>query len=200
MPFELPGGDRWEVHVVAPTYFHGKNDIRPATFVRSPSELCPVEGVHSYLTQFVHVFAYGWPSLRKALSGSWDIVHAWEEPYILAGAELAACVPRRARFVFRTAQSLNKWYPPPFNCFERYVLRRAAGWICSGQLVAANLAKRRGYAKRPWQEFPLELIRRSSVQTRPRGVRSVNRWNGMSMVLRLSVTSAASSWRRAFAL
>ena len=62
---------------------------------------------------------------------------------------------RRARFVFRTAQSLNKWYPPPFNCFERYVLRCAAGWICSGQLVAANLAKRRGYAERPMARIPL---------------------------------------------
>jgi glycosyltransferase involved in cell wall biosynthesis len=149
------GGGRWEVHVVAPVYFHGKNDIRPATLVPSPNEPCPVDAISSYSTRFVHVFAYGWLSLSRALAGSWDIVHAWEEPYILAGAEIAACVPRRTPFVFRTAQSLNKWYPPPFRFFERYVLRRSAGWICSGQLVAANLAKRPGYATRPMARIPL---------------------------------------------
>jgi len=149
------GGDQWDVHVVAPGYFHGKNDIRPATFTRYPHERCPVESVPAYLTRFVHVFAYGWPSLCRALSGSWDIVHAWEEPYILAGAELAACAPRTARYVFRTAQSLNKWYPPPFNVFERYTLHRASGWICSGQLVAENLAHRPYYSARPMARIPL---------------------------------------------
>ena len=103
----------------------------------------------------MHVFAYGAPSLRRALSGAWDIVHAWEEPYILAGAELAVHAPRQARFVFRTAQSLDKWYPPPFNLFERYTLHRAAGWICSGQLVAENLGKRPRYAARPMARIPL---------------------------------------------
>src|SRR6476661_7535330 len=102
------GGDRWDVHAVAPAYFHGKNDIRPATFTRYSDEPCPVESVPTYLTRSVHLFAYGWPSLRRVLRGSWDIVHAWEEPYVFAGAELAACTPRNARYVFRTAQSLDK--------------------------------------------------------------------------------------------
>ncbi len=149
------GGGRWEVHVVAPSNFHGKEDLRPAVFAPQPDEPCPVVPVPAYLTRLVHLFLYGWPQLRHALRGPWDIIHAWEEPYILAGAELAACTPRTARYVFRTAQSLNKWYPPPFNLFERYTLNRAAGWICSGQLVAENLGKRSRYADRPMARIPL---------------------------------------------
>ena len=41
----------------------------------------------------------------------------------------------------RTAQSLDKHYPPPFNWIERYAMRRAAGWICSGNLVAETFRK-----------------------------------------------------------
>src|SRR5262245_18578259 len=149
------GRGRWEVRVVAPAYFHGTNDLRPVAFSPRPGEPCPVEAVPAYLTRYVHVFAYSWARLRRALRGPWDVVHAWEEPYILAGAELAASAPKAARFVFRTAQSLNKWYPPPFNLFERYTLRRAAGWICSGRLVAENLGRRSGYAARPMACIPL---------------------------------------------
>ena len=149
------GGGRWEVYVVAPSNFHGKDDLRPAVFSPQPGEPCPVVRVPAYLTRLVHLFYYGWPQLRHALRGPWDIVHAWEEPYILAGAELAACSPRTAHYVFRTAQSLNKWYPPPFNLFERYTLNRAAGWICSGQLVAKNLSERPRYSDRPMACIPL---------------------------------------------
>ena len=41
--------------------------------------------------------------------------------------------------LYRTAQSLDKRYPPPFNWIERYAMHRAAGWICSGRLVAETL-------------------------------------------------------------
>jgi glycosyltransferase involved in cell wall biosynthesis len=149
------GGGRWEVQVVAPSYFHGKEDIRPAAFAPRAGEPCEVIPISAYLTRFVHVFSYGLSSLRKIMNVPWDVVHAWEEPYILSGAELAATTPRSARFVFRTAQSLDKWYPPPFSLFERYTLSRAAGWICSGQLVAENLRKRARYSERPMARIPL---------------------------------------------
>ena len=149
------GGGRWEVKVVAPRYFHGKEDIRPAAFAPRVGESCEVIPIRAYLTRFVHVFSYGLSSLRQVMNAPWDVVHAWEEPYILAGAELAASIPRSARFVFRTAQSLDKWYPPPFCLFERFTLRRAAGWICSGELVAENLRKRARYAARPMARIPL---------------------------------------------
>lgn len=149
------GGERWEVRVVAPRYFHGKDDLRPAVFAPRGDEPCPVISIRAYMTRFVHVFGYGLSSLRRAMNGQWDIVHAWEEPYILAGAELAASAPRSACFVFRTAQSLTKWYPPPFNLFERYSLSRSSGWICSGRLVAENLGSRPQYAARPMACIPL---------------------------------------------
>src|SRR5439155_790451 len=56
---------------------------------------------------------------------------------------------------YRTAQSLNKWYPPPFNWIERYDMERAAGWICSGTLVAQTLGARQMYARRPMRLIPL---------------------------------------------
>jgi len=63
--------------------------------------------------------------------------------------------PRGTPLVFRTAQSLNKRYLVPFNWIERYAMDRAAGWICSGQLVAETLAGRAGYDKRPMALIPL---------------------------------------------
>jgi glycosyltransferase involved in cell wall biosynthesis len=100
------------------------------------------------------MFSYGLQT-RQLLRSGWDLVHAWEEPYILAGAELAFWTPKSIRLVFRTAQSLNKRYLPPFNLFEKYVLNRTTGWICSGSLVAQNLSRRPGYADRPSACIPL---------------------------------------------
>jgi glycosyltransferase involved in cell wall biosynthesis len=148
-------GARWQVEIVAPSYFHGGNDLRPVAFALSAAEPCPVTPVPAYLTRSVHLFFYNWWRLRGVLQRSWDVVHAWEEPYIVAGAEVAALAPRSSRFVFRTAQSLNKRYPPPFDFLERYVLGRAAGWICSGTLIPPVLQKRPGYARIPHRIIPL---------------------------------------------
>lgn len=149
------GRDRWEVHVAAPSYFHGSNDLRPVTFTPWPDEPCPVTALPAHLTRFVHLFTYGWGTVRNLLRQNWDVVHAWEEPYIVAGAQLVGSTPRATRYVFRTAQSLDKWYPPPFNFIERYVVRRAAGWICSGVKVAEVLNARTGYARKPHRIIPL---------------------------------------------
>jgi glycosyltransferase involved in cell wall biosynthesis len=160
---------RWEIQVAAPNYFHGGKDLRPISFSPAPRELCPVNTVPTYLTRFVHLFAYGWWNLRNIMRQNWDVVHAWEEPYILAGAELAACAPRTSRYVFRTAQSLDKWYPPPFNFFERYVVNRAAGWICSGAKVPEVLLGRPGYAKKPHRIIPLGVDVEAFRPNRPAG-------------------------------
>src|SRR5205814_1172035 len=37
----------------------------------------------------------------------------------------------------------------------RYAMNRAAGWICSGTLVAQNLRSRTGYTNRPMAQIPL---------------------------------------------
>jgi glycosyltransferase involved in cell wall biosynthesis len=147
------GGGSWEVTAVAPTYFQGARDLRPVRFERGADEPCRVEAVPAYLTGRVHVFFYG-RRLRSLLAEPWDLVHCWEEPYILVGGQVAWWTPRRTALVYRTAQSLDKRYPPPFSWIERFAMSRAAGWICSGQLVARTLSARRGY-DRPMARIPL---------------------------------------------
>jgi len=149
------GGDRWDVRLVAPSYFHGGKDLRPVTFAPAADEGCPVTPVPAYLTQFVHAFVYSWPRVSSLLRRKWDVVHAWEEPYVAAGAQIAACTPRASRLVFFTFQNLAKSYPPPFNLFERFVLSRASGWVCSGTLIPPVLDRRPGYARLPRRVIPL---------------------------------------------
>jgi glycosyltransferase involved in cell wall biosynthesis len=57
--------------------------------------------------------------------------------------------------VYRTAQSISKSYPIPFNWIEKYAIGRAAGWICSGSLVAQTLGQRAGYDRLPRAQIPL---------------------------------------------
>jgi glycosyltransferase involved in cell wall biosynthesis len=142
----------WDVTAAAPRYFQG--DYRPERLQPRADELCRVVPLDAYGTERVHLFVYG-PSLRPLLSEGWDLVHCWEEPYILAGGQLAWWAPRKTPLVFRTAQSLDKRYPPPFNWVERFAMSRAAGWICSGRLVAGNLKRRAGYGDLPMAQIPL---------------------------------------------
>jgi glycosyltransferase involved in cell wall biosynthesis len=147
-------GSAWEVTAVAPTWFHGSRDLRPVRLETRGPEPCCVEPVNAYLTGLVHVFFYG-RRLRALLREPWDLVHCWEEPYILAGGQVAWWTPRGTPLVYRTAQSLNKNYPPPFCWVERYAMERSAGWICSGQLVARTLSARAIYDRRPMACIPL---------------------------------------------
>lgn len=126
-------------------YFHG-NDLRPVRFEPDSNADCRVLSVNAYLTRKVHIFLYGW-QLRSILSENWDLIHCWEEPYIFAGGEVAWFAKSKTPLVFRTAQSINKRYPQPFRWIEQYSMRRAAGWICSGSLVAKTLSSRLGYDK-----------------------------------------------------
>jgi glycosyltransferase involved in cell wall biosynthesis len=148
------GGDRWEVTAVAPGFFHGGNDLRPVAFEAIENEPVRVEVVPTRLSRRVHVFTYE-RKLKHILREGWDVVHAWEEPYIFAGTQIARWTPREAKLVYRTAQSWNKKYPPPFNWLEAANMRRAAGWICSGSLVAQVLGSREMYKRRPMRVIPL---------------------------------------------
>jgi glycosyltransferase involved in cell wall biosynthesis len=148
------GSGRWEVTAVAPSYFHGARDLRPLKYQPLANEPSRVVVVPTHWSQFVHVFSYG-ARLKHLLSDGWDFVHAWEEPYIWAGGQIARWTPDDVPIVYRTAQSLNKWYPPPFNWIERQAMQRAAGWICSGTLVAQTLGARQLYASRPMRLIPL---------------------------------------------
>jgi len=166
------GQEQWEVTVVAPSFIQG--DLRPMHLEADPNEICRLEGVPVYLSQQIHLMTYGW-QLKEILQQGWDLVHCWEEPYILAGGQVAWWLPDQTPLVYRTAQSrrtdpLNEWisqktplvyfsfqshfkqYPPPFNWIEGYAMNRAAGWICSGHTVAEALKYRQGYS------LPMRLI------------------------------------------
>jgi glycosyltransferase involved in cell wall biosynthesis len=133
---EVARDPAFEVTVAAPRFFRG--DLRPLTFdpepPGSPLRAAPLD---ARTTRFIHVFSYDDASLRALIrDGDFDVIHVWEEPYVYAGYQIArAASDVPARFCFRTAQNLVKWYPPPFNLFERAVLQRAQGWIAGGSLV-----------------------------------------------------------------
>lgn len=125
-----------ELTVAAPAFFHG--DLRPLALERDDEPAgYDLRPVRARLTRFIQLFGYSERELfRLVRSGNFDVVHAWEEPYIFAGHQIARAVgPTRARFCFRTAQNIVKRYPPPFSLFEKGTFRRAQGWIAGGSLV-----------------------------------------------------------------
>jgi glycosyltransferase involved in cell wall biosynthesis len=141
------------VTAVAPAFYHA--DLRPLPLEPDPSgrEPCRLEPVPVRLSKRPHVMLYG-RRLRALLREPWDVVHAWEEPYILAAGQIAWWAPRDTAYVFYTFQNIAKRYPPPFSEVEHYCLNRCAGWLAAGELVAeAQLS--RGYARKPHRVMPL---------------------------------------------
>ena len=111
------GSGEWEVTAVSPSFFRG--ELRNIILEPNPDELCQLEPVQAYFTQKVHVMLYGL-RLRELMRQPWDLVHCWEEPYVLAGGQIALLTPKETPFVFWTAQNISKNYPPPFSWIEKY--------------------------------------------------------------------------------
>jgi glycosyltransferase involved in cell wall biosynthesis len=133
------------ITVAAPKFFQG--DLRPLSIDPEPpgSRLALVP-LDAHGTGWIHGFHYDDAQLRRLMrEGNFDVVHAWEEPYIYAGYQIARSLQGLpSRFAFRTAQNLFKRYPPPFSYFERVTLGRAQAWIAGGDLVFETML-RRGY-------------------------------------------------------
>jgi len=172
----------FEITIGAPHFFHG--DLRPIECepepAGSPLHLVPIR---AHWTRYVHVFRYSRTALnRLILDGRFDAIHAWEEPYIFAGFQIARLAKQsRSRFCFWTSQNVNKHYPPPFNYFERACLAIAHRWIACGTSVFDNLVAR-GYPRdqgrtitlsvdtttfRPRPEEEREAVRRELGLTAP---------------------------------
>jgi glycosyltransferase involved in cell wall biosynthesis len=153
LPHEMArvGAPRWEVVAVAPKFIHG--DLRPISLEPFSSEANGLQPVASYLTRWPHVMFYG-QKLKALLREPWEIVHCWEEPYVLAGVQLARWASR-SRFVPYTFQNIAKTYLPPFNWIERYTIARSAGWVAAGQTVSQTLDHRQGYARKPHRVITL---------------------------------------------
>jgi len=144
---EIASTGDFEVVVVAPARFLselGPIECEPEP-PDSPVKVIPLK---THWDRWVYTFGYDGGGLAGLMTeGNFDVVFAWEEPYIYAGYQIARAVGRyapRAAFAFRTAQSLPKRYPPPFNYFERVCLQRIDGWIAGAHLVYENSIAR-GY-------------------------------------------------------
>jgi glycosyltransferase involved in cell wall biosynthesis len=146
------GGASWEVVCAAPKRYRA--DLGWAEFAPLPDEPCRALGVSAHATRSPHLFGYG-SELRALMRERWDAVYAWEEPYVVAGAQLAAWAPRRAAFGFLTFQNIRKWYPPPFSWLERYTLARSDGWLYSGHSVYDVQRNAPGYRERVGRLGPL---------------------------------------------
>ncbi len=135
----------WDVTVAAPAFFPG--EFRAITLEPGDAGSTRVMPVALRAARRTHVMMWG-RGLRRLLDDDWDIVHAWEEPYIFAGAQIARW-RTRGRLVFASFQNIAKRYPPPFNWIERYSMARADAWIAFGTTVERALAGRPGYAGKP---------------------------------------------------
>jgi glycosyltransferase involved in cell wall biosynthesis len=132
-----------ELTVVAPKFFYG--DLRPLHLEELPGEAYRLIGISARLTKYIHFYFYQGMS-QIFTPGRFDLIHAWEEPYIFAGYQIAKAAQRSGtRYMFRTAQSLPKAYPPPFRQFEKFCIREASGWVAGGKMVQQALQARGGY-------------------------------------------------------
>jgi glycosyltransferase involved in cell wall biosynthesis len=144
-------GATWDVTVAAPLTFPG--DLGPIVTKRDSTERATLRLLPVRIARRIHFMTYG-RGLRELLAEPWDVVHCWEEPYVLSAAQIArACDPRPA-LVYASFQNIEKRYPPPFNAVEQYAMRRARGWIAFGETVQDVLKRRRGYAERPNTVIP----------------------------------------------
>jgi len=140
---ELASTGDWDVTAAAPAEFHG--DFGWHTTKAEPGERCSVVPIAARFTKPVHVMLYGRP-LTDLLNEPWDLVHCWEEPYIVSAAQVARKIPASVPLVFATFQNIAKRYPPPFNWIERRVLQRADGLVAFGRTVF-EVAVNRGFPK-----------------------------------------------------
>ena len=138
----VAGAGRWRVTAIAPSAFRG--DLRRIALEPLATEACTVTPLRVMLDRSPHFMFYR--GLRDAVGASNpDVVHCWEEPFVLAGAQVARSAPASARVVYATFQNISKTYPWPLSAFERTSMQRAAGWIAFGESVRDALSARDGY-------------------------------------------------------
>jgi phosphatidylinositol alpha-1,6-mannosyltransferase len=147
----------WEVTAIAPSRYRA--DLGRIAVQPMEGEACRLETLDVHFDRLPHLMWYG--RLGAALDAPWDVVHCWEEPYILAGAQVAQRTPREAKLVIASFQNLAKRYPWPLSAFERTAMARADGWIAFGETVHTTLAARRGYEGKPSRVIPpgVDVIR-----------------------------------------
>ncbi len=140
---------RWEITAASPDIFDDKYMRKVTLEKQLPDEHFVLESIPAHLTRIPQLFFYGRKLKRLLKQQPWDLVHAWEEPYVAAGFQIARWTPKPIPIVYVTAQNINKNYPPPFNMMERYTMKRSAGWFNFGQTIYDALKDRPFYKERP---------------------------------------------------
>ena len=163
------GGEQWEVTAVAPRFFHG--DLRPIPLEAQPGELCRVVAVNVHLSRVAQLFFYGL-GFRAVMRERWDLVHCWEEPYVVAGGQVALLSPAASKLVFYTFQNIAKHHVPPLSTIERMCVERSAGWLASGETLFGRSSSAAGAAT--LSRDPLGSTWSSFVLTRKRAVRRMH--------------------------
>ncbi len=144
------GAGRWTVTAVAPRRFRG--DLRTVNVESIDGEADRLQPLDVRFDRSPHLMWY--QHLNQVLEQKWDVVHCWEEPYVLAGAQIARAVPKGARLAVATFQNISKRYPWPLSAFEQRTMTRADGWIAFGHTVHDALATRELYAGKPSRVVP----------------------------------------------
>ena len=142
----LAGAGTWEVTVAAPSRLRG--DLRTIALESIQHEQCTVVPLEVRLAGYPHWRFYS-RAIRPLLRQPWDVVHCWEEPYVVAAGQVARHVPAASRFVPATFQNLAKLYPFPIASIERRVMARADAWIAFGETVHETHRDRKEYAVKP---------------------------------------------------
>ncbi|HEV7514526.1 MAG TPA: glycosyltransferase [Candidatus Acidoferrum sp.] len=76
-----------------------------------------------------------------------DIVYLEEEPWSLVTYQfMRLCVKANKPAIFSTLQNIDKYYPPPFNLFERYAFHHASAAV-AGAMEMEDLLRKRGFDK-----------------------------------------------------
>lgn len=164
-----------DVTVAAPDFYHA--DLRPMHCETGENEQFELVKIPALGTRRVHIFRYGHKLCDILKNGRFDVVHAWEEPFIYAGFQIARWSPVDSALIYSTFQNLPKRYPPPFSWFERYSLRKSSGWTGFGQTIVDNLKLRKYYRDKPWVEIPVGVdtgIFRPDQESKPLEFQKLN--------------------------
>lgn len=150
------GAGKWEVQAIAPAKV--KNDFRQFEFRLEPTDICQISAIPVYFDTPIHLMTYDW-RIADILKSDWDIVHCWQEPYLISGAQVAYLTPKSAKLVYYSPQNIEKHYPPPFGWMERYAIERMDGLIGVGTT-----------ATEMWQHKLGKKLANKRVTTIPHGV------------------------------
>jgi glycosyltransferase involved in cell wall biosynthesis len=142
----IQGADQWEVTAAAPVRLRG--DLRSIELEPIVNEACRLVPLDMRFGSHPHLRMYG-TALRSLLHERWDVVHCWEEPYVLAAAQVAHHLRPPARFIPATFQNIVKPYPLPVKLIERRVMDRANAWIAFGRTVREAQSSKPAYQGKP---------------------------------------------------